>query len=73
MKRPLLVSIFCSVGFLGSILTPFILLSGTSPVSISPQSVELPTWYLVFSLIVAVMYVFSLVEIWKIKKRGIEI
>jgi hypothetical protein len=74
MKRPIIISIFCIIGFIGTIATPFALLSSTpiSPVSGLPQSAPLPIWYIVVSFIFALGYLFALIEMWKMKKRGVE-
>ena len=32
-----------------------------------------PTWYIVISLVFLVPYLFALIEIWKMRKRGIEL
>jgi len=74
MKRPILISIICVIGFIGSILTPFgLLTSSLSPVSTVTPSVPFPTWYIVVSLLLALVYLYGLIEIWKMKKRGIEL
>lgn len=75
MKRPIIVTIYCVIGFIGTIFTPFALLSNTpiSPVSGLIQSAPLPIWYIFVSFIFAAGYLFSLIETWKMKKRGVEL
>lgn len=75
MKRPTLITILCVSGFIGTVFTPFALLSDT-PISMTSgmtQSEPFPTWFIVFSLIIAVGYLVALIDIWKMHKRGIEV
>jgi len=74
MKRPLPISIICILGFIGTIFTPVgLFLSSFSPVSLAVPAVTFPTWYIVLSLLFAVIYFFGLIKIWQMKKIGIEI
>jgi hypothetical protein len=74
MKRPLLISIICVIGFIGAILTPIgLFTSSVSPVGVVAPSIQFPTWYIIFSLVLALVYLFGLIEIWKMRKRGIEL
>ena len=74
MKKPLLLSIICVIGFIGCILTVFGFLTSTlSPVSTVVLSIPLPTWYIVVSLLFVPVYFYGLIEIWKMRKRGIEL
>ena len=75
MVRPKFITVICWLGFIGVILTPILLLnSSLSPVGGSaPTGLGFPAWYVILSLFFLIPYLFALVDIWKMRKRGIEL
>jgi len=74
MKRPTLITIICILGFIGAVLTPIgLFVNSFSPTGVVEPPVQFPIWYIIFSLVLLLAYLFGLVEIWKMRRRGIEI
>lgn len=73
MKRPVVISIICVLGFIGVILTPVALWLSLSVTSTTGQATELPKWYTAQSLVFALIYLYALIQIWRMKRIGIEI
>ena len=74
VKRPLLVTIICIFGFIG---VPLQILG--SLLLLIPQIVEfadmankvLPSWYYMLHILFAILFLISLIFIWKMKKWGL--
>lgn len=71
-KRPILVTIFCILGFIGVSSTFITVLSNliSSADLVSPD-LAVPLWYSIFSLIITIPYLVALIFVWKMKKKGL--
>lgn len=70
-KRPILVTIICTLGFIGVPLSIIYALIGISAVSLIPNTIPMPLWYSIFATILALLYLPALIYIWKMKKIGL--
>ncbi|MEK6926637.1 MAG: hypothetical protein AABW50_05150 [Nanoarchaeota archaeon] len=70
-KRPILVTIICILGFVGVPLSILFAIIGMSAVSLVPNINLMPLWYSVFAIILSLLYLPTLIYIWKMKKIGL--
>lgn len=63
VKRPLLITIICILGFMGIPLQIF----GLSSIA----DVIIPSWYSILNVLFALAYLVGLIFIWKMKKWGL--
>ncbi len=70
-KRPILVTIFCILGFIGVPSSILFALLGISAVSLALNFTPMPAWYSIFGIVLALLYLASLIYIWKMRKIGL--
>jgi hypothetical protein len=73
-QRPVLVTIICILSFIGiafSVLGLIVALVASS--SIAAAGVVMPLWYTIFSLVWAAAYLYATIQVWKMKKMGVNI
>ena len=58
-NRPTLIKILCILGFIGV------------PIMIGSAFFLEPLWYVLFNIVLAVLYLMSLIFIWKMRKIGL--
>ena len=71
MKRPLIITIICILGFIGAglgILTPLIKYMPKEILDV--LGVTLPIWYLWASSIISIAMIYTFIQIWKMRKSG---
>ena len=71
-QRPLMITIICILGFIGSgagILSP--LLNYLPKEIVVTFGFTFPTWYLFFSSILSILILFSYLLVWRMKKKGV--
>ena len=70
--RPLLITIICILGFIGTtigILTPVLIF--TPQEILLEQGISFSTTYLILTSIISIALLYSFISIWKMKKLGI--
>ncbi|MEI8339336.1 MAG: hypothetical protein WCF94_01590 [bacterium] len=73
-QRPVLVTIICILSFIGIAFSVFgLIMALVASSSLAAAGVNMPIWYSIFSLVWAVGYLYATIQIWKMKKMGVNI